>query len=90
MLILDQLRQGNIHPFEEPQRPNSEYSAKYKEMERYDELIKAELSPQGLDALEKYLKLSDDINNMAGSDSFASGFRTAALMMIDVFNSKNN
>ncbi len=85
MLILDKLWFGQVAPAEQQYRPVSDFSPYLRKQEACERLMKAELTEEGKRALEEYLQAEGSIDIMGTSDSFAAGFRTGVLMMLDVF-----
>ncbi len=85
MLILDELWFGQVAPAEQPCRPNSDYIPHLRRQEECEQRLKAELSEEGKQTLEAFRKAEAAIDTLGCSDSFAAGFRTGVLMMLDVF-----
>ncbi len=85
MMILDQLWYGNLAPGERKIRPSGEYGKQFRIMEKYEEMVKAELSEAGKKAFEDFMDAGSTASDMSECDSFVTGFRMGVLMMLDVF-----
>ncbi len=84
MFILEKLWNGQIAPQDKPFDPRKGYGKHYAAMERCEAVMKRELSADGQKALEDYTDAIMEISILTNCDSFTEGFRTGALMMLDV------
>lgn len=66
-------------------RPHEEYALCYKRIEKCEDKLNAELSPEGQKALEEYMDAVVSLHDLAECDRFMEGFRMGAKFMLDIF-----
>ena len=66
-------------------RPHTEYALCYKRIEKCEDALKAELSPEGKKAWENYMDAIASLHDLAECDRFMEGFRMGAKFMLDIF-----
>ena len=84
MLFLEEFWYGNISPSEERCRPNSEYSKVFREMEKFENLLKEKLDDEGWKNFQQLTKAQMEVSSLSDCDSFISGFRLGAKVIMDV------
>lgn len=84
MLILEQLWQGEIAPYERQSQEGSEYqNLSHRATELQLEVYKA-LSTEGKKAFDEYNDIELELTDISEQDSFIKGVRIGARMMIDI------
>ena len=84
MLFLEEFWYGNISPGEERCRPNSEYSKAFREMEKCENQLKEKLDAEGWETFQQFTKAQMEASSLSDCDSFISGFRLGAKVIMDV------
>ena len=90
MFFLDKFWKGDIAPGEGRYHPKREYSAALQVMERCDDSLKAQLSPEDYRIFREYAEAALNAGCTESCDNFIEGFRMGAQMMIDVLTDHRN
>ena len=84
MNILEELYLGNI----DPQKRNREYEKEYNTLleyaDRHESVLRATLTEQQNETLQKLIDCYEEMCNIDEVNSFVNGFRLAAQIMIEV------
>ena len=84
MNILEELYLGNI----DPQKITREYEKEYNTLlgyaDRHKSVLRATLTEQQNETLQKLIDCYDEMNSISEINAFANGFRLAAQIMIEV------
>ena len=84
MLFLEEFWYGNSSPGEERCHPNSEYSKAFREMEKCENQLKEKLDAEGWKTFQQFTKAQMEASSLSDCDSFISGFRLGAKVIMDV------
>ena len=90
MSILEDLWYGNLSPNERTIQKNSEYARLSKESLQCEEQFIKDLSAEGRQAYEDHTTKQMTLSSIAECDSFVSGFRLGARMMLEIFQTQNS
>ena len=84
MFFLQKFWKGDIAPGEGRYHPNREYSKVMQTLERCEDTLKAHLSQEDYQIFQEYSEAALESAVMESCDNYIDGFRTGALMMLDV------
>ena len=84
MNILEELYLGNITPQKRNREDEKEYNTLLGYADRHESDLRATLSEQQKEVLQKLIDCYDEICSISEVNAFISGFRLAAQIMIEV------
>ena len=88
MNILEEFYLGNI----DPQKRTSDYEKEYNTLleyaNRHESVLRAALTEQQNETLQKLIDCYDEICSIDEINAFANGFRLAAQIMIEIMKKK--
>jgi hypothetical protein len=88
--MLRELYYGNISPWDRKRIRTHEYTALTDKMESMVTHFENVLSPEEYAKLTEMLEVRSEITIMDELDVFKYAFRTSALLMVDIFDDKEN
>jgi len=83
-MFLKKFWKGDIAPGEGRYHPDPEYRKAMQTLERCDNTLMANLSPEDYRVFREYADAALESTVMESCDNFIDGFRMGALMMLDV------
>lgn len=89
MSILSELYHGNISPYDRPTERTEEYQKLTKQIEKVEEKLKSELSPEQWRLYEKCVGLLLERQEIHEEQVFREAFSSGAQIMLEVVTEKN-
>lgn len=84
MLILEQLWQGQIAPFEREIGEGSEFQKLSQKTTELQNLFYKELSPDGKKTFNEYYDIEQELTTISEQDAFIKGVRIGARIILDI------
>ena len=84
MLFLKEFWRGNLSPGDERYHPQREYKEIWSLVEKMEEQLKEQLSPEQWELFTKYQDAERGASCVSDEDTFIDGFRMGARVILDV------